>query len=73
MAEQTFTKGQAVSVFETAFLRAEVEHHAASYPSRPATIAHVLADEAGTYEVSYTDGAEPASAYVTRDVLLVAV
>jgi hypothetical protein len=70
MADQAFAKGQAVSVFDTPFLRAENQFHGASYPSRPATIAHVLADEAGTYEVSYTDGAEPASAYVTSDVLL---
>jgi hypothetical protein len=70
--ENQYHGGDVVRVYDGPYWRSQAEHvgDAPESASRPATIVREMPYEPGDYEVEFTDGAEPASAYVTAHVLM---
>jgi hypothetical protein len=68
--QTSYNAGDAVRVYETPGNRARAEFGESGVPARAATVTREHPNDPGAFELAYTDGAEPATAYVAADVLL---
>ncbi len=65
-----YQAGESVQVYDTAFLRVDAQFHGAEHAHRLATISREMPDEVNTYEVAFSDGAEPPSGIASGELLV---
>jgi len=67
--QNVYEVGERVRVYDTPFHARQAEHGQPGPSGRPAVIEREMPYDPGHYDVTFSDGAEPASAFVTADYL----